>query len=111
MAKKEEYEENGIIENEEYEDMLEGPTEITMYDEDGNPVECELLGFVDYEDERFAIVCSINGEDDGLAAVLKLVESDDEESATLVTLEDEDLAERVFEKFKEEYAQDLDFED
>ncbi|MBP5311478.1 MAG: DUF1292 domain-containing protein [Clostridia bacterium] len=92
-------------------DDFDGPTVITIYDEEGNPLECELLGFVDYQDERYAIV-SPTDDEEGIAAVLKLKnDPEDDESAILETVDDEDLANTVFEKFKEEYAQDADFDD
>lgn len=117
MAKKNDHEEieenvdNGGFIPED--DEFDGPTMITMYDEDDNAFECELLGFVDYEDARYAIVCAEQDDESGIASVLKVKKNDsDDESAILETVDDEDLANAVFEKFKEEFAEgDYDEED
>jgi len=115
MAKKKDEFEEKIEDYEiDTDDELDGPTMITMYDDDGNSFDCELLGFVDYEDERYAVVCSSDSdENDAMAAVLKVKkDNEDDESAILETVDDEDLADKIFEKFKEEYAEgDYDDED
>lgn len=97
-----------IFENEEEFDEEEGNI-ITLTDPDGNDVEFELLDSIEYKDEIYLIL--IETVDDEGVTILKLVEGENEEDDELVTLEDEEVAEAVYEIFKERNKDFFDFED
>ncbi len=93
-----------------FEDDFDGPTQITMYDDEGGSVECDLLGFVDYEGERYAFVAPVDDDSSAYAFHLKR-DPDDPEAAILDPLDDDDLAVVLYEKFKLENADIFDFDD
>ena len=82
---------------------------VVLTDPDGNDVEFEHLDTIEYNDEIYVIL--IETVDDEGVTILKLVEGETEEDDELVTLEDEDVAEAVYEIFKERNKDFFEFED
>ncbi len=91
-------------EEERYTDaMPEGDDEdqtIVLTDEDGNELEFELCDTVEYDGAVYAVLLPTDEESE--EAVIMLMEDDPESDDTLFTLvEDEDVAETVFNLFRE----------
>lgn len=82
---------------------------VVLTDPDGNDVEFEHLDTIEYNDEIYVIL--IETVDDEGVTILKLIEGETEADDELVTLEDEDVAEAVYEIFKERNKDFFDFED
>lgn len=87
---------------EEYE-----PEMVTLYDEDGEAIELELLDVIDYEGDSYAVMLP---PDDNEVVVMLLEELNDEEDAYSPVEDDETLT-AVFEAFKEKYKDEFNFED
>lgn len=85
---------------------------VTLIDEEGNEVEFEVLDAVLLNDNEYIIVApseSLTEEADIEVVVLKVETEGDEES--YVTVTDEKEFEEVFEEFKKQNAEDLNFEE
>ena len=82
---------------------------VVLTDPDGNDVEFEHLDTIEYNDEIYVIL--IETVDDEGVTILKLIEGETEADDELVTLEDEDVAEAVYEIFKERNKDFFEFED
>ena len=85
---------------------------VTLIDEDGNEVEFEVLDAVLLEENEYIIVApseSLTEEADIEVVVLKVENVDGEES--YVTVTDEAEFEKVFEEFKKQNEEELNFEE
>ena len=82
---------------------------VILTDEDGNDVEFEHLDTIEYGDDIYVIL--IETVDDEGVTILKLIEGDDEKDDELTTVEDEEVAEAVYQIFKERNKDFFDFED
>ena len=95
------------------EDIMENEEEIevvTLEDDDGNEREFELAGNFDYLGEEYVALIPL--EDDGEAVVfIKTVPSEEDDEETFETVVDPELLDKLFEVFKEEFADVFDFED
>ena len=87
---------------EEYE-----PEMVTLYDEDGNEIELELLDVIEYEGDSYAVMLP---PDDDEVVIMLLEELNDEEDV-YAPVEDDDVLTAVFEAFKEQYKDEFNFED
>lgn len=87
---------------EEYE-----PEMVSLFDEDGNEIEFELLDVVEYEGDSYAVMLP---PDDNEVVIMLLEELNDEEDV-YSPVEDDDTLTAVFEVFKEMYKDDFNFED
>lgn len=96
------------INNENFnEDELDYEAEIvTLYDEDGNEIELELLDVIEYDGESYAVMLP---PDDDEVIIMLLEELNDEED-TYAPVDDEDKLTAVFEAFKEKFKDEFDFE-
>lgn len=92
------------------EDMMETyePEIVVLQDNEGNEVEFELLDVVEYEGEEYIVLIE-NNEEAQDVMILK-IESVDDETEDYVGIDDEELLTNVFEKFKEKYKDEFDFE-
>ena len=88
--------------NEEYEVEM-----VTLYDEDGNGIELELLDIIDYEGDSYAVMLP---PDDDEVVIMLLEELNDEEDA-YAPVEDDETLTAIFEIFKEKYKDEFNFED
>ncbi len=87
---------------EEYE-----PEMVSLYDEDGNEIQLELLDVIDYEGESYAVMLP---PDDNEVVIMLLEELNDEEDV-YAPVDDDDTLTAVFEAFKEKYKDEFNFED
>lgn len=88
--------------NEEYEVEM-----VTLYDEDGNGIELELLDIIDYEGDSYAVMLP---PDDDEVVIMLLEELNDEEDA-YAPVEDDETLTAIFEIFKEKFKDEFNFED
>lgn len=96
-----------IFENDEDMGEEDDSNVVVLTDSDGNDVEFEHLDTIEYEDEVYVIL--IETVDDEGVTILKLIE--DDEGDQLETVEDEEVAEAVYQIFKERNKDFFDFED
>ncbi len=87
---------------EEYE-----PEMVSLFDEDGNEIEFELLDVIDYEGDSYAVMLP---PEDNEVVIMLLEELNDEEDV-YAPVEDDETLTAVFEAFKEKYKDDFNFED
>lgn len=87
---------------EEYE-----PEMVSLFDEDGNEIEFELLDVIEYEGDSYAVM--LPPEDNEV--VIMLLEELNEEEDVYAPVEDDETLTAVFEAFKEKYKDDFNFED
>lgn len=87
---------------------------IVLSDENGDDVNFEFLDLVEIDGEEYVVLLPAGPEyEEGDAAevVILQIESIDEEAdlETYVSVEDEETLARVFEAFKEKFADELNF--
>lgn len=87
---------------EEYE-----PEMVSLFDEDGNEVEFELLDVIEYEGDSYAVMLP---PEDNEVVIMLLEELNDEEDV-YAPVEDDETLTAVFEAFKEKYKDEFNFED
>lgn len=87
---------------EEYE-----PEMVSLYDEDGDEIQLELLDVIDYEGESYAVMLP---PDDNEVVIMLLEELNDEEDV-YAPVDDDDTLTAVYEAFKEKYKDEFNFED
>ena len=80
---------------------------VTLYDEDGNEIDFELLDIIEYEGENYAVMLPPDEDE----VVIMVLEELNEEEETYSPVEDDDTLTTVFEIFKEKYKDDFDFVD
>ncbi len=92
------------------EDMMETyePEIVVLQDNEGNEVEFELLDVVEYEGEEYIVL--IENDEEAQDVMILKIESVDDETEDYVGIDDEELLTNVFEKFKEKYKDEFDFE-
>ncbi|MCG0276400.1 MAG: DUF1292 domain-containing protein [Thermosediminibacteraceae bacterium] len=69
---------------------------ITLYDEEGNATEFEVIGVVSVEDNDYAILMPLDEEDEETAYIFRIDTEEDGEEVLTVVEDDEE-----FEKVKE----------
>ena len=79
---------------------------ITLYDEDGEPMEFEQIAMIPIEEDTYFILRPIGMEEleDDLAFVFKLIESEDGVGIDLV--DDDEIADLVFEQYYALFEED-----
>lgn len=79
---------------------------ITLYDEDGEPMEFEQIAMIPVEEDTYFILRPIGMEEleDDLAFVFKLIESEDGVGIDLV--DDDEIADLVFEHYYALFEED-----
>lgn len=87
---------------EEYE-----PEMVSLYDEDGDEIQLELLDVIDYDGESYAVMLP---PDDNEVVIMLLEELNDEEDV-YAPVDDDDTLTAVYEAFKEKYKDEFNFED
>lgn len=95
-----------FIGNEDFEE--EDESYITLTDDDGNEVSFEVIGEVEYQERYFAVLLPFDEDDDGVV-ILEIMPSDDE-TGEFLSIDDDNLLQAVFEKFKNEYDGEYQFE-
>ncbi len=92
----------------EFEDDWE-PDLITLYDEDDNEIEMELLDIIEYEGDNYAVMIP-NDEEADEVIIMQIDELNDEEDS-FSPVADEDTLDALFEIFKERNQDEFNFED
>ncbi|MBP1588262.1 MAG: DUF1292 domain-containing protein [Clostridia bacterium] len=85
---------------------------ITLYDEDGQGVDFQMLDMITRGDDKYLVLYPLEDEeeeDDGSLVILRLIEG--EEDDTLESVEDDELLSELFEEFKESHKDEFTFED
>ena len=93
----------------ELEEAEEMENYITLTDDDGEEVSFEIIDTLEYEDRTFAVLLPFDDEDDGVV-ILEIIPGEGPDYDEFVSLESDELAEKVFEKFKENYDGEYEFE-
>ena len=84
---------------------------VYLSDEDGNEVAFEYLDSVEYEGEEYVVLISTD-EDDDEVVILKVEPTpDDEEEENFVTVDSDEVAQAVFDIFKEKNKDYFNFAD
>ena len=82
---------------------------VELIDEDGNTMEFELLGIIEYESEEYVTLLPDDElENSGEVIILKIEKADDG-TESYVGVEDEAKLQAVFEIFKDRFIDDFDF--
>ncbi len=81
---------------------------ITLTDENGNDIEFEFLDVIEYDHDEYIVL--IENKEDADEVVILRINALDEETEEYVSIDDEQLLQTVFEKFKEHYTGDINFE-
>lgn len=96
-------------------DMIEMNEEleniITLTGENGEEVNFEFVDLIEYESREFVVLLPVDDEEDeGQVVILEVepIEGSDEEC--YVSVDDEDLLIKIFEIFKEKFADEFNFE-
>ena len=91
----------------EREESLEMESEldniVVLNDEKGNEVNFEFLDLIEYEDESYIVLLSLEEEEKEVVVILKVEDTDSEEEESYVSVEDESVLQQVFEAFKDEF--------
>lgn len=84
---------------------------ITLYDEDGQGVDFQMLDMITKGDDKYLVLYPLEDEEeeDGSLVILRLIEG--EEDDTLESVEDDELLSELFEEFKESHKDEFTFED
>lgn len=80
---------------------------VTLYDEDGNELELELLDVIEYEGDSYAVMLPPDEDE----VVIMLLEELNDEEDVYAPVEDDDTLTAVFDIFKEKYKDEFNFED
>ena len=85
---------------------------ITLTNEDGVDTDFEFVDLIEYDSKEFVVLIPVeeNDEEEGQVVILEVqpVEGTDEEC--YVSVDDEELVNKVFDIFKEKFADVFDFE-
>ena len=82
---------------------------LSLTDEEGNEVECELIDSVDYEGVEYLIL--LPPEEEASEVVILEVEPHADGTENYLTVDNEDVLNAVFGIFKERFADFFTFED
>ena len=96
-------ENNEILEQEEEMNIL------SLTDENGNEQNFEYLDVIEYEGKEYLFLLPV--EDDASEIVILEIEPVDEETENYLAIEDMELLEKLYEMFKEKFADYFTFED
>ena len=80
---------------------------VSLFDEDGDEIQLELLDVIEYEGDSYAVMLP---PDDNEVVIMLLEELNDEEDV-YAPVEDDETLTAVFEAFKEKYKDEFNFED
>ena len=96
-------ENNEILEQEEEVSIL------SLTDENGNEQNFEYLDVMEYQGTEYLFLLPV--EDENAQVVILEIEPVDEENENYLAIEDEALLEKLYEMFKEKFADYFTFED
>lgn len=90
--------------------MSEKKEIMTLYDEEGNAIDYELLDIISYNESLY-VVFYPTVENDTEIIILRVEESDNIEESLYIAEENEEILNEVYKLFKEKYADEFDFKD
>lgn len=90
---------------------MENDAIITLYDEDGNPVDFEFLDLIMLRGEEYVVLLGDAGESDEVTILHLDGEEADGEDLDYSGVEDEGILNEVFEIFRQRNADRFNFED
>ena len=96
--------------NNNYEEYEENDNIVTLTDEDGNETDMEFLDMVEYGGEKYGVFLPCDDEEEGAAVIMKLDSTEDDEADSFSDVDDENVLQAVFEIFKENNKDIIDFE-
>ena len=96
-------ENNEILEQEEEMNIL------SLTDENGNEQNFEYLDVIEYEGKEYLFLLPV--EDDASEIVILEIEPVDEETENYLAIDDMELLEKLYDMFKEKFADYFTFED
>ena len=96
-------------------DMIEMNEEldniITLTGEDGEDVDFEFIDLIEYESREFVVLLPVEDEEDeGQVVILEVEPVEGTDDECYVSVDDEDLLNKIFEIFKEKFADEFNFE-
>lgn len=91
--------------DEEYIDNI-----ITLTGEDGREVDFEFLDLIEYEENEYVVLLSVDEEEDEVT-ILRVISDDDSDEENYEGVQDEDTLRAVFEIFKEQNSDNFNFVD
>lgn len=98
----------------EYDEYDDGDI-VLLVDEDGNEGEYQLLDFINYNDNDYAVLCAHdedNDSDRSEVVILKVEASDDDDDfQNFVTPDSDEEYNAVFDIFRDKFKDVIDFED
>ena len=83
---------------------------ITLTGENGEEASFEFVDLIDYEGREFVVLIPMDEEDDGQVVILEVEEIEDSDEESYRSVEDEALLMKLFDIFKERFADVFDFE-
>ena len=84
---------------------------ITLTNEDGEEVDFEFLDLIEYDSREFVVLMPTEDDDDeGQVVILEVQPIEDSDEETYASVDDEELLNKLFEIFKEKFADVFDFE-
>ena len=90
---------------------MENNAIITLYDEDGNPVDFEFLDLIMLRGEEYVVLLGDTGESDEVTILRLDSEDDTDEDLDYSGIEDEGVLSEVFEIFRQRNADRFNYED
>jgi uncharacterized protein YrzB (UPF0473 family) len=87
--------------------MEEMNNNITLTDEEGNEINCEMLDMIEYEGKTYAVLGMEGSEETGEVAIMEYVFGDDDsDSDDLISVEDEKVLDAVLDLFIARYEEE-----
>lgn len=84
--------------------MDEMDNKITLTDDDGNEITCEMLDIIDYQGKQYAVLAMEGSEETGEVVIMEYVLGDENsDSDDLVYVDDEKILDAVLDLFVERY--------
>lgn len=96
---------------------VDDESHVVLSDEDGEEVEFEYIGSVDYQGDEYIVLLPAGDDDEEAEVMILKVEEvpgsgeDGEDEEQYVSVESEDVLNAVFELFKSQNADEYDFVD
>ncbi|MGX8686945.1 MAG: DUF1292 domain-containing protein [bacterium] len=100
----------GYNENEELEEFDENDI-ITLTDEDGNQIQALFLDMVEFEEQEYAALMTMQSDEAGEILIFRIEESEYEDMDDYVTVEDERILQAVYQIIKERFGDEFSFAD
>lgn len=100
----------GYNENEEMEEFDENDI-ITLTDEDGNQIQALFLDMVEFEEQEYAALMTMQSDEAGEIMIFRIEDSEYEDMDDYVTVEDERILQAVYQIIKERFGDEFSFAD